>query len=165
MDISGQPRQEVIQHFHGGCIMDMQQCPPKGINIGTYCASTLGTCLPHITGTPGCINGRELCPQQLLQTSPRQAHFVGSSDSLPPDGSLPSQPQNGHNCPLHIIVKTCETKVQVAAIQKGLQSCWVFDLTIEELWRRSFHAGGQTACPSTPSSRSLHPSTKALNTA
>ena len=117
-DVSSQPRQEAIQHFRGGCITDMQQCPPKGINIGTYCASTLGTCPPHITGTPGCINGRELCPQQLLQTSPRQAHFVGGSNSLPPDGSLPSQPQNGHNCPLHIIVKTCETKVQVAAIQK-----------------------------------------------
>ena len=164
-DVSSQAHQEAIQHLHGCCITNVQQCPPESINIGTYCASPLGTSPPHIPGTPGCINGRELCPQQLLQMSPRQAHFVGGSNSLPPDGSLPSQPQNGHNCPLHIIVKTCETKVQVAAIQKGLQSCWVFDLTIEELWRRGFNAGGQTACPSTPSSSSLHPSTKAFNTA
>ena len=95
-DVSSQACQEAIQNLSGCCIANVQQCPPEGIYIGTYCASTLGACPPYIPGTPGCINRRELCPQQLLQTSPRQAHFVGGSNSLPPDGSLPSQPQNGH---------------------------------------------------------------------
>ena len=65
-DVSSQARQEAIQHFRGCCITNVQQRPPKGIYIGTYCTSPLSACPPHITGMPCCINGHELCLQQLL---------------------------------------------------------------------------------------------------
>ena len=63
-----------------------------------------------------------------------------SAHGLPPNGGLAGQPEYGYDCFLHVIVETCETKVQVTSIQKGLHGRRVLNLAIEEFRRWRFHA-------------------------